>query len=222
MGWKQLAEAARVNYPGYEARVFVSELGADRPIVMSLTRDRTRSLRLIDPYSGRDMGTVRMTLGWLLLGWSTDFLIRLLAGPAGRELNGLGGVAMAVTAVAGMLLWWPGVELWPSGLRIHWAASWRRLTWNLHGVVGAWTFAFVLMWAMTGIFLSFPDPFVALLEFGDRRLLNAVSYASGSLHGGGFGWWPLELMWALLGLVPAAMFGTGLLMWRNRHVGSGH
>jgi uncharacterized iron-regulated membrane protein len=38
-------------------------------------------------------------------------------------------------------------------------ARWRRLNWELHSVIGFWTFALVFMWAFTGIYLVFPEPF---------------------------------------------------------------
>ncbi len=38
-------------------------------------------------------------------------------------------------------------------------ANWKRLNWELHSVIGFWTFALVFMWAFTGIYLVFPSPF---------------------------------------------------------------
>jgi len=216
LDWNELNEVGRTTYHEYDVTVFANQLGTDRPVVMSLTRDGSRSLRLLDPYSGADMGDVRMTPGWLVLRWATDFHSSLLAGRTGREWNGLGGVGLAVAAVAGLLLWWPGIKSWRTSLMIQWRGSWRRLVWDLHGAAGAWTFAFVLMWALTGILLSFPGPFMALLEVAHPRLDNAVSYVSGTLHGGGFGGQPVRLVWAFLGLVPSAMFVSGVIMWWNR------
>ncbi len=38
-------------------------------------------------------------------------------------------------------------------------ANWKRLNWELHSVVGIWTFALVFMWAVTGVYVVFPTPF---------------------------------------------------------------
>ena len=200
LDWNELHAVGRANYPGYNVAIFANQLGTDSPVVMSLTLDGSRSPRLLNPYSGADLGAVKMTPGWLVLGWATDFHNSLLAGRIGQEWNGLGGVALAVAAVAGLLLWWSGLRSWRTSLRIQRRGSWRRLVRDLHGAVGAWTFAFVLMWALTGILLSFPGPFMALLEVVHPGLDNAVSYVSGAMHVGGFGGWPIKLMWASLGL----------------------
>ena len=44
------------------------------------------------------------------------------------------------------------------------------------------------------------------------KILRGFSWA----HYGNFAGWPVKLLWTLLGLAPAVLFGTALLMWWNR------
>jgi len=49
------------------------------------------------------------------------------------------------------------------------------------------------------------------LSTGDK-IVRWFSY----LHFGNFGGWPSKAIWTLIGLAPAFLFATGLLMWWNR------
>ena len=119
-------------------------------------------------------------------------------------------------------------------------SSWRRaLTirkceletfhFDLHGVVGFWTFAVLLMWGLTGGYFVFPEPFRAAINFFTpnsaasplprrrpltlgAKILRGFSFA----HYGNFGGWEVKLLWVILGLAPAVLFSTALLMWYNR------
>jgi uncharacterized iron-regulated membrane protein len=42
--------------------------------------------------------------------------------------------------------------------------GWRRLVFDLHGALGFWTFAILLMWGLTGGYFVFPQPFRAAIE----------------------------------------------------------
>lgn len=44
------------------------------------------------------------------------------------------------------------------------------------------------------------------------RILRGFSYA----HYGNFAGWPVKLLWVILGLAPAVLFPTAVLMWYNR------
>jgi uncharacterized iron-regulated membrane protein len=40
--------------------------------------------------------------------------------------------------------------------------GWKRFNWDLHNAGGFWMLAFVAMWALTGAYFAFPQPFVVL------------------------------------------------------------
>ncbi len=101
---------------------------------------------------------------------------------------------------------------------------WRRFIWDLHGVLGFWTFALILMWAVSGIYFAFPRAFYDVGEFvaahgaGPDMLqrMDVLTDWLARLHfGRAFGPW-VKVLWSALGVVPAALLVTGTLMWWNR------
>lgn len=80
------------------------------------------------------------------------------------------------------------------------------------------------MWSVTGIYLTFPDPFDSLIEYftvngmptaASRFVDHAIDWLVRLHFGRSFGPY-VKALWAILGLVPGALFVTGALMWWNR------
>lgn len=168
------------------------------------------------------------------IAWLLDLHDNLLAGETGRAVNGVGAILLLVLAVTGIIIWWPGIRTWRRSLFLDPRASWTRLNWNLHSVLGAWFMAFVLLWGVTGIYLSFPQTFYAIADYlepmdyttGADRVVDEVLYWLAYGHFGRFirrlpGCGEgcdltLKAVWAGAALVPPAMFVTGAIMWWNR------
>jgi uncharacterized iron-regulated membrane protein len=96
-----------------------------------------------------------------------DLHYDLLAGPTGRKISGVAAACLIAMFTTGLVLWWPGMKRWTRGLWIDTRAGWKRINWDLHSVVGFWTFVLVMMWAVSGVEFAFPQPF--------RKAVNAVS-----------------------------------------------
>ncbi len=76
----------------------------------------------------------------------------------GRPIVGWIGVAMLVSSVSGIWLWWPTVGSWVRGLR------WRRqnsINANLHHMLGFWIALPLAVLSLTGAWISFPKVFSA-------------------------------------------------------------
>jgi uncharacterized iron-regulated membrane protein len=155
-----------------------------------------------------------------------DLHDNLLGGPTGRIVNGAAGVVVIVIGLTGIVVWWPGTQCWRRSLTLHRGVSWTRLIWDVHSAVGIWTVGFILLFAITGVYLGYPEQFAAV---ADRlqpptegnvglRTVDRVTYWLAYLHFGRFGGWATKLLWALLGLAPACMSVTGIVMWWNRMV----
>jgi uncharacterized iron-regulated membrane protein len=147
-----------------------------------------------------------------------------LAGPAGRTVNGFGALAVLLMAVSGLVLWWPGV------------ARWRRRLWDLHSMVGIWSAGFILIFALSGLYLCFYEIFHGVADWlqpqtdanAGTRLLDDVLYWLAFLHFGRLNGIALpcdgpgvcdqgfKALWSLFGLAPAVMAVTGVSMWWNR------
>lgn len=77
----------------------------------------------------------------------------------GRQIVGWLGVAMFLSCLTGIWLWWPTVGRWTKGLR--WRRS-RDLDTNLHHMTGFWIAIPLAMLCFTGAWISFPSFFGAL------------------------------------------------------------
>jgi uncharacterized iron-regulated membrane protein len=185
--------------------------------------------------SGRNMGDPRF-ITFLL-----DLHDNLLAGETGRTVNGIAAILLLLLAITGAVIWWPGVRTWSRSLLVERQASWKRLNWNLHSVLGIWFLLFVLMWGVTGLYLSFPGAFSAVADYfqpvdytsveyterGADRILYWLAYGHFGrfirrIPGCGVGCdLTLKTVWAGAALVPPVMFVTGAIMWWNRVVRRG-
>jgi uncharacterized iron-regulated membrane protein len=184
---------------------------------------RGRLQRLIDPYSGRDLGDAAPCEP-ASVALMADLHDELLAGDVGTALNGAGAVALTLMCVTGMVLWWPGRSRWRRSLHVHPHVGWRRFTWDLHSMVGFWLFGLLAMWSISAIYLAFPNLFYDSRDFlsehgiGPTRghRLDIVIDWMVRLHFGrsfGIG---VEVLWVILGLAPCVLIVTGALMWWNR------
>jgi uncharacterized iron-regulated membrane protein len=234
------------------------------------------------------------------LRWLQDLHFNLLAGRTGRIANGIGGLALLLMCLSGIVVWWPGIKNWVRALKIDPARSWKRINYDSHSAVGFWTLAIVSVWGITGAYFAWPNEFrwvlsqvatvttplknpesvlvkaakvdVAVLEAKVREIApagmieslsipkdakGAVRFALrpkaeglrgdllyfdqfsggllehrvrktptaagdvvlawiGPLHFGDFGGTPVKVLYVFLGLCPALLAVTGVLMWWNR------
>jgi uncharacterized iron-regulated membrane protein len=116
---------------------------------------------LVDPASARALGELpeRSVVRRL-----QDLHFDLLAGPRGRVANGIGALSLLLMCLTGLVIWWPGLDNWRRSLVVDPTRSWRRITWELHGAAGIWTVAFVMMWAVTGVYFAFPVAFRSAVD----------------------------------------------------------
>lgn len=155
--------------------------------------------------------------------WLVAFHSNLSFGSAGRFVNGLGAACLISLCLTGIVVWWPGIAHWRRALTVDWSANFPRVNWDLHSALGFWCLFFVLLWAISGFYFSFPQPVNALFGFfdpGDRftdKVLNVLTL----LHFGRFSWFS-EALWALLGLVPATLSFTGIFLCCHRVITGSH
>jgi uncharacterized iron-regulated membrane protein len=223
---EQITARARALYPGYEI-TFVSE-GVRRrnpSILVSMKRGAEVKERLFNPYTGVDLGDSFPWKSRALL-WVVNLHDELLFGREGRWWNGFLSAIVTVLVFSGAVVWWPGSMRWKRAMSVKWSAGWRRMNFDLHSAVGFWMFALMFIWAISGIYLGIPDPFTSVSEYfagpnGDGKVgvwIETTMLWMTRLH---FGRWrniPLQILWVILGLVPAVLFITGTVMWWQRVV----
>ncbi|MEX2262789.1 MAG: PepSY-associated TM helix domain-containing protein [Bryobacteraceae bacterium] len=102
---------------------------------------------------GRVIGERNLEGTWLRL--FEQFHSFLLI-PKGRLYNGIAGLVLALIACSGAFLWWPARGEWNTAFRIVRGANWKSLVYDLHRVGGAVTFAFVVLFCITGAYFTWP------------------------------------------------------------------
>jgi uncharacterized iron-regulated membrane protein len=226
---EQLKDAAMRAYPGYRVVNLGRARNLDQAVDVSLRRGGQEKKRLFDPRTGNDLGE-SVPLSIWLVSKLLDLHDNLLAGPTGRRVNGIGALALLALAATGLVIWWPGIKTWRRNVRVHRGVGWKRVVWELHSMIGFWSLGFILLFAVSGLYLAIPQPFedlagrlqpvlgagdrvnywLAILHFGR---INGIGFACG---GPGLCDKTTKAIWAVFGLAPAAMFATGAIMWWNR------
>lgn len=91
----------------------------------------------------------------------------LMVPGVGRQIVGWIGVAMLISSISGLWLWWPTTGRWVRGLR------WRRhrnVDTNLHHLFGFWIALPLFVLSLTGAWISFPAFFGALTGESGRPM----------------------------------------------------
>lgn len=236
----QIAAAAKRAYPGYRVMRINRPPNPDQAASIILQRGNREKHRFFDVRTGADLGD-SVTTGMRVVGFILDLHDNLLAGERGRSVNGAGACVALALAISGLVIWWPGSMTWRRSLTLPRGSGftrggWKGLTWHLHSAIGIWTFAFVFIFGLSGLYLCFPEPFQDIADrlqpiTGPTRrvpFVDQVIYWLAYLHfgriggigipckGPGFCDQATKATWAFFGLAPAAMFVTGAIMWWNR------
>lgn len=151
--------------------------------------------------------------------WLVNLHENLLSGSSGRLVNGIGAFGCTLLCLTGAVIWWPGIKHWRRSLSVKWNTRFARFSWDLHSAVGFWSFPFVLMWGISGIYFSFPDLFSFVLAFLDPRdrFYDPALYWLSKVHFGRFGMLT-EALWSAMGLVLALLSISGVFVCCHRLV----
>jgi uncharacterized iron-regulated membrane protein len=217
----QLRAAAQQAFPRFQIARISMPTRRDRAAEVFLVGG-VRQTRLFDPYTGKDLGDAEREVSFVL--WLIDLHDNLLGGPTGKFVNGLGGFLLALLCMTGVVIWWPGIASWRRGLTVRRGATWKRFNFDLHSAVGFWTVVALFMWAVTGAYLGYPEPFQRIVELIDPPNLESLEPSTsdlvlewfGRLHFGRTFGTLLGVVWVIVGVAPAVLFITGAIMWWNR------
>jgi uncharacterized iron-regulated membrane protein len=233
----ELAQDAVRIYPDYRVVHVGHTRNPDQAVDIWLRRGKEMKKRLFDARTGADVGR-SVAIGISMVSWLLDLHDNLLGGDTGRKVNGLGAALLLVLAGTGIVVWWPGKKTWRRSLTVHRGVGWKRFTWHLHSMMGFWTFAFVVIFGLSGIYLVIPDTFqdwadkIQPMDFAHpkERMVDRVIYWLAYLHfgringigipchGPGLCDQTTKAAWAFFGLAPAALFVTGVMIWWYRVV----
>jgi len=119
----------------------------------------------VNPYSGEPLGFFVFEESWSGLPFRIH--TSLLMGEIGNELVAWCAVFLLVSMATGLYLWWPRKRRVRDALSIRWNTRGKKLIFDLHNALSIYSFAFVLMLAVTGIYLMKPnwvDPVIAVFS----------------------------------------------------------
>ncbi|MDR0780959.1 MAG: PepSY domain-containing protein [Pseudomonadales bacterium] len=193
-----------------------------RSVYVVLERAGVEETRFFDQYQGKDLGP---TYPWpvRIIEWLTDLHDNLLMDRTGRGLNGWGGALFMVMVLSGLVIWWQGSRRWREGLVIR-RDSPRSFMWQLHNFLGFWSLPLMVVWGLTAIYFAWPEPFDWVIDYFDSDLddferpdgwiRTLIDFHFGRFRG--LLW--ANIVWLFLGLVPAVLIISGVVVWYRRVV----
>jgi uncharacterized iron-regulated membrane protein len=118
-------------------------------------RPERGSTAYLNPYTG-ETTALQAEKQLPVFKLAEDLHRRLLAGEVGKALTGIAAIFILFITATGIILWWPKTRAMLTGrLRIKWGASGKRLTHDLHVVLGFYTSLFLFGLALTGVIMSY-------------------------------------------------------------------
>jgi len=157
-----------------------------------------------------------------VMEWVVDLHENLLFGELGRAINGVAAIIVGVLVLAGLVIWWPGRRRWRQSLIFFRPTRTHRFSWHLHSAIGFWSAVLLFAWAVTGIYFAYPGLFEPGFMIADisppdfERPGEGLLAALIRLHYGHFGGLSIQMLWVVLGLLPALLFITGFIVWWKR------
>ena len=156
------------RYP--DRRVSRVQFSADRDRALEFVVSKlgARSLKeaqqvrvFTNPYTGEIVGSREQQASWVFV--LQDFHFSLLGGVTGLKVNGVVGGVLVLMSLTGLVAWWPTRGRWRNSLRINTSASWKRITWDLHAVMGFVSSLVLMLFGLTGVFYGFRAPMTQVL-----------------------------------------------------------
>jgi uncharacterized iron-regulated membrane protein len=180
-----LAAAARSLATGRVNTLRYPE-AADRALqVVMVQPGGRRTTVLVDPYTAAPIGPLPGAAFPVI----TELHGRLLLATAGRDLVGWFGVAFAISAITGVILWWPRnwrvPRQWRQTMSLQWRrASWFRRSFDLHKVGGAVIALPLLLLSISGSAISFREALMPVMTaFGGLQQTRAAAMANAAPAG---------------------------------------
>ena len=220
---EQLRAAALRVFPDHRVLEVDASITRRSPIAeVWIERGGERRERAFNPYTGADLGDAYPS-GLKAIVWVANLHDDLLLGRTNRWVNGVGSILVTMLTLSGIVVWWPGVTSWRRAVAVQWRTRWRRFNWDLHRASGFWLFPLMLNWSITGIYLALPVAFLKAIDY-----LSPADGAPGMRAGDvlldwltriHFGRWPnpfFKALWFAIGLAPALLAVTGVMMWWSR------
>lgn len=149
----EIGAAVSHRYSGEPIVAYLPSESSDIPAAVILSR----GIVSVNQYTGEILGV--RTRGQSFLGAVRALHIQLAMGDFGRVILKWSSLAMMVSLLSGLYLWWPVKRMRISGKR--WSA---RFWYDLHCSVGFFSLIPALLLAGTGVVFGFENDFALLID----------------------------------------------------------
>lgn len=129
----------------------------------------------VDPYSGKVLGSLNKPLRDSFMVFFRLHRWLLLDTPIGRPITGAATLMFIVVLISGLILWAFKARPKPArALSFKRGVSWKRLNYDLHLILGFYSFGPLLVMAVTALFWSYNPVFEAsVFQLLDGRAVPA-------------------------------------------------
>ena len=151
----ELLTVVKNNYPNVSPD-YIYYYGEKRPAAVLANTGKDGYLYIyLNPYTGAVTHTETAQTNFFIV---VEYIhLYLLLPPAiGKWIVGISVIIFVLIMITGIILWWPKRKTdRKRSFTIKWAGRWRRVNYDLHNVLGFYSFAIALILAITGLAIAF-------------------------------------------------------------------
>jgi uncharacterized iron-regulated membrane protein len=152
----QLVDAATQQFGNKEVSRIIVEPQPNRTVVVELRQSKKPKDILavaLNPYTGKVVDSRQEEDAFFSVVLRLHRYLCL--GDTGKIITGLSCSAFLIIMLSGLVMWWPNRKTSSQRFRVKWNASFKRLNWDLHAVLGFYALPFVFLIASTGLIWSY-------------------------------------------------------------------
>jgi uncharacterized iron-regulated membrane protein len=190
---REITEAKKLYVP-IQNKPFIGLAKVIENFQLVAPKEKLSIIRITEekPYATVELGTKKMTYffnpydGSLVQKGKHDWLdtveeihTSLLLGETGKFIQRWSVVIFVLMLLTGLVLWFPNqMRLLKQSLKIKWGASTKRVTYDLHNVLGFYASGILLVIALSGLFFAFKEVKTAVSFFAQSKLSDGKKIRS--------------------------------------------
>jgi uncharacterized iron-regulated membrane protein len=151
-----IVSSAQKAFPDKKVGRILVEPHPDRTVIVALKQSKKEKDLLsvaVNPYTGQVVDSRIEQDSFFAV------VIRLhrylCMGDTGKVITGISCCSFLIIMLSGLVLWWPNRKNRKQRFRVKWDASFKRLNWDLHAVLGFYVVPFTFLIASTGLIWSY-------------------------------------------------------------------
>lgn len=149
-----LTNTVLTRYKTYKLREIIIEPEAGRSIIFNINKGKNDALSVaVNQYTGEIIKAVDENSRFFEVVLNLHRY--LCMGTTGKVITGISCSIFLIMVITGIVLWWPRRNSRKQRMRVKWNATWKRLNWDLHAVLGFYVHIIIFLIALTGLTWSY-------------------------------------------------------------------